>query len=29
MKCISAVAIGKLIEAHMKHNEQKFFMRIS
>lgn len=24
MKCISAVTIGKLIEAHMKHDEKKF-----
>lgn len=24
MKCISAVTIGKLIEAHMEHDEQKF-----
>jgi len=24
MKCISAVTIGKLIEAHMDHDEQKF-----
>lgn len=24
MKCISAVTIGKLIEAHMEHNEEKF-----
>lgn len=24
MKCINAVAIGKLIEAHMEHDEQKF-----
>lgn len=24
MKCINAVTIGKLIEAHMEHDEQKF-----
>ena len=24
MKCISAVTIGKLIEAHMEHDEEKF-----
>lgn len=24
MKCISAVTIGKLIEAHIEHDEQKF-----
>ena len=24
MKCISAVTIGKLIEAHMEHDEKKF-----
>ena len=26
MKCISAVTIGKLIEAHMEHDEQKFLV---
>lgn len=25
MKCINATTIGKLIEAHMEHDEQKFF----
>lgn len=24
MKCINATTIGKLIEAHMEHDEQKF-----
>lgn len=24
MKCISAVTIGKLIEAHMEHDKEKF-----
>lgn len=24
MKCISSVTIGKLIEAHMEHDEEKF-----
>ena len=24
MKCISAVTIGKLIEAHIEHDEEKF-----
>lgn len=26
MKCISAVTIGKLIEAHMEHDEEKFMV---
>lgn len=25
MKCVNATTIAKLIEAHMEHDEQKFF----
>ena len=29
MKCISAVTIGKLVEAHMEHDEEKFLSYVN